>query len=51
MDKNEVSKVEQLMSKITESTCKVPYGIIEFNTLALFDYPGDVITKIIFNKE
>ena len=51
MDKNEVSKVEQLMSKITESTCKVPYGIIEFNTLALFDYPGEMITKIIFNKE
>lgn len=27
IEKNEISKVEQLMSNITENTCKVPYGI------------------------
>lgn len=27
IEKNEISKVEQLMSNIKENTCKVPYGI------------------------
>lgn len=27
MERNEISKVEQLMSNIKENTCKVPYGI------------------------
>ncbi len=27
IEKNEISKVEQLMSNVTENTCKVPYGI------------------------
>lgn len=27
IEKNEISKVEQLMSNINENTCKVPYGI------------------------
>lgn len=27
IEKNEINKVEQLMSKINENTCKVPYGV------------------------
>lgn len=27
IEKNNISKVEQLMSNVTENTCKVPYGI------------------------
>lgn len=27
IEKNKISKVEQLMNNVTENTCKVPYGI------------------------
>lgn len=41
--KNEISKVEQLMSNVKENF--EPF-FVEFNKLALFDYPGEIIKKI-----
>lgn len=50
MEKNEISKVEQLMNHINENTCKVPYGINDTKRYEIDNLPYH-FTIFATNKE